>query len=179
MLRTLRLSTHSGALLALLSTIAVRHVAAQGVRGTITADSAVADRAAAPVGRVAAGALLGGAAGLLAGSVTGLYVGGNRCHDPGNPDSCHWLDGLLVGAAVGVTVGTPGGAHLFNRRRGSLAWSLVASAALGVAGAAMFNAADGRPPGGGRNAMLATAVIAVPVLQVVSATIIETRTAKR
>ena len=174
------LSAYSRVLLAaLLSTVAVRQVAAQDVRGAITADSAVADRAATPVGRVVAGALLGGATGLLAGGVTGLYVGGNRCNDPGNPDSCHLLDGLLVGAAVGVALGTPGGAHLLNRRRGSLAWSLVASAALGLAGAAIFNAADGRPPGGGRNAILVTAVIAVPVLQVVSATIIETRTARR
>jgi hypothetical protein len=178
MLRIHTPSAFRRALVALLAAIAVDDVAAQGVRGEATVDSAATDQMA-PVGRVLAGGLLGGAAGLLVGGVTGLYVGGNRCNDPGNPDSCHLIDGLLIGAAVGFTLGTPSGAHVFGRRRGSLGWSLVASAALGLAGAALLNAADQRPPGGARNALLGTVVIGIPLLQVVSATIIETRTARR
>lgn len=130
-------------------------------------------------GRIVGGSLLGGAAGVLLGGVAGAFVGGNRCEDEGNPDSCHGLDGMLLGSAVGFSFGVPVGAHVANRGAGSLGWSLIASAATAAAGAAVLKIADQRPPGAARGILVGTVAISVPVLQVVSATLIQSRTGLR
>ena len=62
-------------------------------------------RPAESVTRVATGATLGGAAGFLAGALAGGYIGGNQGVDEAKPDSCRWLPGMLIGSAVGTTIG--------------------------------------------------------------------------
>lgn len=127
------------------------------------------------IGRAFAGAVLGGAAGALAGGVAGTAVGSNDCYDRGNPDTCRWLEGLVIGGALGITVGIPVGAHLLNRRHGPLAWSLLASVGIATAGAIAFHQADLHARGAGRGTLLSGILIAVPVLQVVTSTVIEVR----
>jgi hypothetical protein len=130
-------------------------------------------------GRALAGALAGGAVGALVGGLAGVYVGGNRCVDAGNPDTCYGIAGLFAGAAAGFTVGTPVGAHLLNRRQGALGPSLLTSAALAAGGVVAFQLADRHARGAARVGTLQAIVVAVPVLQLVSATVIETRTGRR
>lgn len=135
--------------------------------------------AASPAGRPLAGALLGGAAGVLAGGLAGVFIGGNRCADEGNPDSCQALGGLLLGAAVGHTVGAPVGAHLLNRRQGALPASLLASVAIAGAGVAALWATDRLDQHERNNAAQISVAVAVPILQIVSSAIIEQRTSRR
>ncbi len=125
------------------------------------------------------GALAGGAAGALVGGVAGAWIGGNRCVDAGNPDSCYLLLGTVTGLAVGMTIGTPLGAHLLNRRRGDLRTGLLASTAIAGAGLVAFRAADINVRGSARPATLNAILVAVPVLQVATATVIEGRTGAR
>jgi hypothetical protein len=120
--------------------------------------------------------VLGGAAGALAGGIAGLYLGGNRCSSPGNPDSCLGLEGLAVGTAVGFTLGAPVGAHLLDRRHGSLPPSLLASVAIAGAGVAGLWALEQNVEHPRRRTFQVPLAIAVPVLQVVTAAIIEQRT---
>jgi hypothetical protein len=130
-------------------------------------------------GRALGGALLGGAGGLLLGGVAGLYIGGGRCSDSGNPDSCSAFYGALVGAGVGLTVGIPVGAHLLNRRQGALPYSLLASAALATAGAIALQSVAETTDYPRRDKVQRTVVVAVPVLQVVTTTLIESLTSRR
>jgi hypothetical protein len=131
------------------------------------------------VGRPLLGAVLGSAAGGLVGGITGLYIGGNRCIDPGASDTCDWLRGMAVGTTIGVTLGAPVGAHLLNSRRGSLPLSVLASAAIGTAGVLAFRNLEDNPLTRGRNNAIYTIMIGVPVLQVVSSTLIEMRTSPK
>jgi hypothetical protein len=125
-----------------------------------------------------AGAVIGGAAGVLVGGIAGGYIGGNRCIDPGASDTCDWLRGMAVGTVVGVSLGAPLGAHLFNKREGALHWSLIASAAIAGVGFAAFNALEDDPPTTSRNTKLRALMIGVPVLQVIASTVIEVRTSR-
>jgi hypothetical protein len=164
--------------------MAVPALLALAARGVAAQDAPLAPAAAAPgggprVGRALGGSVLGGAAGALLGGVAGAYIGGNRCVDAGNPDSCYGLEGLALGTAVGFTLGAPVGAHVANRRAGSLGWSLLASATIAAAGATALRIADERPPGTARGILVGAVAISVPVLQVLSATLIETRTGRR
>lgn len=146
---------------------------------TSPAWSGLREEGSAP--RPVVGALLGGGAGLLAGGLVGAYVGGNDCEDEGNPDSCKGLEGVVTGAFVGYTIGTPVGAHLQNGRRGALHWSLLSSAAIGVVGLAALRAADvGGDAGttGGQRAVVTGVALSVPVLQLVSSVVIEGRTGR-
>jgi hypothetical protein len=106
-------------------------------------------------------------------------VAGNHCHDPGNPDTCHAPAGLGIGAGLGLTLGAPVGAHLLNGRRGDLRRSLLVSGALAVAGLAAFRAADLLPKGAPRNGTKVIVALGVPVAQLVSAAVVERRTADR
>jgi hypothetical protein len=119
--------------------------------------------------------LLGGVAGGLVGGITGFYIGGKRCVDPGVGETCHYLDGGAAGVFAGVTLGVPVGAHLLNQRRGSLPLSLLASVAIAGAGIAAFQGSDANH---NDNAFF-TIVIGVPVLQVVTSTVIESVTSRR
>jgi hypothetical protein len=136
----------------------------------------------ASAARALAGGVLGGAAGVLLGGLAGAYVGGNRCTDPGNPDTCALIGGVLGGVYVGYTLGTPVGAHLLDRRRGDLRRSTLASTAILVAGVGLLRVAgvslNGTSTPGQRRLAL-TVALAVPVLQLASATVIETRTGRR
>ena len=150
------------------------------------ARSPISRQTVASAGRPVAGALLGGAVGMVAGGLAGLYIGGNRCRTPGASDTCEGLLGMALGAGVGITLGVPVGAHLLNRRQGSLPPSLLASAAIfGVGVAAILaverseDEARRRGDYSQRNGIQVPIALAIPVLQVVSATIIETRTASR
>lgn len=152
---------------------------AQGATAATGPGTTMATSGEPSTGRVVAGALLGGTAGVLVGGLTGFYIGGNRCGQPGNSDSCYGIQGLAVGSVVGFTIGTPVGAHVLNRRRGALTYSLLASTALAAAGFAILRSADLREPGYHRTAVLSAVVITVPILQIVTATIIERRSNRR
>ena len=130
------------------------------------------------VGRPLLGAVLGSAGGALIGGITGLYIGGNRCIDPGASDTCDWLRGMAVGTTVGVTLGAPVGAHLMNNRRGSLPLSVLASAAIGTAGVLAFRNLQNNPLSSGRNSAIYSIMIGVPVLQIISSTVIEVQTSR-
>ena len=159
-----------------------RPLVSQPFAGVVLADDQVTRApmaAASSAGRPIAGALLGGAAGVLIGGIAGAFIGGNRCSDPGNPDSCLALGGLLVGSGVGVTLGAPIGAHLLNRRQGALPVSILASAAIAGAGLATLWATDRLESHQRNNAAQLSFAVAVPILQVVSAAIIEQRTSGR
>jgi hypothetical protein len=120
--------------------------------------------------------VLGGAAtaavGMVAFGFVGALIGGNSCADIGNPDSCRGMEGGLWGAAVGYTVGIPAGVHLANGRAGRLGPSLLASAAIAGAGAAIGF-------GIGTDQSIAVAALSAPIIQMVSSVIIERRTARR
>jgi hypothetical protein len=156
------------------------------VAGTAVAASSLhaqgaPSRATPSVGRSLAGALVGGAAGVLVGGIAGGYIGGNRCTIEGNPDSCRAIGGAIVGGYVGYGLGVPVGAHLLDRRRGKLGWSLAASAALAAVGVSALVAAeerDGDPARRGERDRYAAIAFAVPVLQVLSAVAIETGTGR-
>lgn len=126
----------------------------------------------ASVSRLVAGGLLGGAAGALAGGLAGFAVGGNRCDDEGNPDSCRGLEGAAIGTVAGEALGIPLGVHMAGGRRGRLAPSMAASAviaAVGV-GAILASKEDGVAVG---------VALSVPVVQIVASTWIERATARR
>ena len=135
--------------------------------------------AASSVGRPLIGAIAGGAAGLLVGGIAGAYIGDQHCASEGNPDSCYTIAGFFGGAAVGVTLGTPIGAHLMNRRHGNLTYSLLASTGIAVAGAIAIRQADIHVLGSSRTLVLNSLIVGVPLLQVVSSTLIESRTSRR
>jgi hypothetical protein len=120
--------------------------------------------------------VVGGAAtaavSMVAFGFVGALIGGNSCADRGNPDSCRGMEGALWGAAVGYTVGIPAGVHLANRRAGSLGPSLLTSAAIAGAGAAIGF-------GIGTDQSIAVAALSAPILQMVSSVIVERRTARR
>jgi hypothetical protein len=120
--------------------------------------------------------VLGGAAtaavGVVAFGFVGALIGANSCADSGNPDSCRGIEGALWGAAVGYTVGIPAGVHLANRRAGSLGPSLLTSAAIAGAGVAIGF-------GIGTDQSIAAAALSAPIIQMVSAVIIERKTARR
>jgi hypothetical protein len=134
---------------------------------------------AASYGRPVAGALLGGAAGALAGGIAGLYIGGNRCSEPANSDTCQGLEGLVVGSALGITLGAPLGAHLLNGRRGSLPLSMLGSAAVGGLGVLAILAVEQNVEGSRQGGIQVPLAVATPVLQVITAAIIERRTSVR
>jgi hypothetical protein len=123
-------------------------------------------------GRLVAGGLLGGVAGVAVGSLAGAFIGANSCLDEANPDSCRPAEGFAIGALSGGSAGIPLGVHLANGRAGYLAPSLLASAAIAVAGGITFARAD-------NNAVMVGAVVAVPVLQIASSVAIERATARR
>jgi hypothetical protein len=123
-------------------------------------------------GRLVTGGLLGGVVGVAAGGLLGAFIGANSCLDEGNPDSCRAMEGLAIGGVSGGSAGIPIGVHLLNGRAGYLAPSLLASAAIAVAGGITFARAD-------NNAVLVGAVVAVPVLQIASSVAIERATARR
>lgn len=117
--------------------------------------------------------LLAGTAASAAGVIVGGYLGyrldydvlhwdcEHGCEDPG-------LKGMLAGAMVGSALLTPLTVHLVNGRRGSLPLACLSAAAIGSLGviAAAGDGAEGL-------------LLALPVAQVVSAVLIERRTALR
>lgn len=129
-------------------------------------------------GFTALGAVVGAAAGTLAGGLIGGAITSRDC-ETGNPDAClgDAAPGLLVGAGLGYAVGAPVGAHLGNGRRGNLGRSLLVSSALfGVQAVAVTLIGDEVHTGLERSA-IPVVFIAVPAAQLVSAVLIERRTA--
>lgn len=129
-------------------------------------------------GSTVLGATLGAAAGTLAGGLIGGAITGNDC-DPGNPDAClgEAIPGLLVGAGIGYAVGAPVGAHLGNGRRGRLGRSLLVSSALfGVQAVTLALVGEEASTRLERSA-IPLVFLAIPAAQLVSAVVIERRTA--
>ncbi|HEY0304340.1 MAG TPA: hypothetical protein VGC44_05170 [Longimicrobiales bacterium] len=84
--------------------------------------------------KMAAYGLLTGAAGFLVGGLVGAALSGDR------DDSDSWveaLEGAVIGGTIGESLMMPVGVHLANDRRGDLLWSMPASLAIGVTGAAI------------------------------------------
>jgi hypothetical protein len=167
------------ALSASLAVLGSRTLPAQSAALATVPAAATASLSSPSTGRALGGAILGGAGGLLLGGITGLYVGGGRCSEAGNPDACKEFYGLLIGAGVGLTLGIPVGAHLLNRRQGSLPYSLLASAALAAVGAVALQSVEGSTDWEHRDNVRGTVVIGVPILQIVSTTLIESLTSRR
>ena len=83
---------------------------------------------------MAAYGLLTGAGGFLVGALVGAALSGET------DDEDSWvksLQGAVVGGTIGESLMVPVGVHLGNDRRGDLHWSMPASLAIGVAGAAI------------------------------------------
>lgn len=83
--------------------------------------------------KMAAYGLLTGAAGFLVGGLVGAALSGER------EDADSWVDaleGAVIGSTIGESLMLPVGVHLANDRQGDLLWSMPASLAIGVAGAA-------------------------------------------
>jgi hypothetical protein len=131
--------------------------------------------------RLVGGGVLGGVAGVLAGGLLGLVAGGNHCTDSGNPDTCYGLEGTLIGAAAGYTVGVPVGTHYANHRRGNLGRSLLVSTAIAGAGAGVL-AASGVHWNSASNStgrkVVPVVLLAVPIAQIVASVRIEERTSR-
>ena len=84
--------------------------------------------------KMAAYGLLTGAAGVLLGGLVGAALGGDT------EDADSWVEGLqgaVIGATIGESLMLPIGVHFGNGRQGELLWSMPASLAIGVAGAAL------------------------------------------
>ena len=106
------------------------------------------------------GGIAGGGLGVVAGGWAGAKIREHECEDCG-------LSGLLYGAVLGGSAALPVGVHLANGGRGKLGPSLLASLALGGAGlgaAALTNEYG--------------ILLAVPVVQLVSAIAIERATSR-
>ena len=85
--------------------------------------------------------LLTGAAGLLLGGLVGAALSGDT------DDSDSWVKGLqgaVIGATIGESLMLPVGVHIGNGRQGELLWSMPASLAIGVAGAAISREFESR-----------------------------------
>ncbi len=84
----------------------------------------------------------------------------------------------IWGAGVGITALTPLGAHVGNRKRGNLAYTMLASAALFAGEVIVLNALveDGRTEHKGTVFGIA---IGMPVVQIIATTLVERATAKR
>jgi hypothetical protein len=104
------------------------------------------------------GGVAGAAVGMLVGGVAGVKSYEGHCED------C-FLPGLFYGAAAGGSAALPLGVHVANGRRGSYGTSLLASLAIGGAGVGLAAATDEYG-----------VLLAVPVVQLVSAVLIERRT---
>jgi hypothetical protein len=111
------------------------------------------------------GGLTGGMAGFFGGGYLGyLLSGGDRgCGE----EDCGLL-GVVYGAAAGESILLPLGVHLANHRRGSYAYSLLASVAVGALGIGLAGATDS-----------AELLLAVPIGQLVSSVLIERATSRR
>ena len=110
------------------------------------------DLDASPFGAVA-GALVGGSAGAIGGALIGA---GGDCYET----CAGFVWGFLVGEAVGAALG----AHAFNRGRGNLGVTLLASGGVTAAGLGVLDVVGGE---GGVLLLSAVAqVVAVTVAQV-------------
>ena len=117
--------------------------------------------------RLASFGLLGGGLGLVAGGLLGAVVGGNDSDDP-DEAWVNALQGSVIGATIGESIGLGSGVHLANDRRGNFVLGTVASLAIGAAGAALvFENQD--PP--------AAPIIlaATPIAQLIATIMIERR----
>lgn len=116
---------------------------------------------------LAAGGLVGGAAGFFGGALVG--VAACQCDDVEGLDD---LEAAIIGAAAGAALGIPLGVHLANGRRGNLAYSLLASAALTTVGLLVAANADD-------DTATAVALVAIPVSSIVASIVIERKTGDR
>ena len=117
--------------------------------------------------RLASFGLLGGGIGLVAGGLLGALIGGNDSDDP-DEAWVNALQGSVIGATIGESIGLASGVHLANDRRGNFVLGTVASLAIGAAGAALvFENQD--PP--------AAPIIlaATPIAQLIATIMIERR----
>lgn len=123
------------------------------------------------VGRMLVGGIVGGGAGLLVGGLAGAVAGSRHCSDPGNPDSCSGLEGMVIGGITGQAIGISAGVHLANGRRGELNPSLALNLALAAVGTAAVVRSD-------RRSVALGVALMVPVAQLVSSIVIERRTSR-
>ncbi|MBA3658187.1 MAG: hypothetical protein H0W67_01160 [Gemmatimonadales bacterium] len=109
---------------------------------------------------LALGGILVGGAGMVAGAAIGAQLREDHCEDCG-------LAGLIYGGILGELATVPLGVHLANRRQGSYSLGLLSSLAVTGAGLAIAAGAD-------RTEVL----LAVPVLQIITAVAVERATSR-
>jgi hypothetical protein len=117
--------------------------------------------------RIVMGALLGSVGGGLGGALLGYQfeTGSSSC----GGDSCG-LGGFLLGAAVGSTLMTPILAHAIGGKRGDLSAGILVTALASVAIVGASTQSD---------AMLGVLWITFPLTHVLTAVLMEKRTARR
>ena len=122
----------------------------------------------AHLGKVYAGGVLLGLTGFFAGGLTGYFVSRGGC---AGEDYCG-LEGFLIGAAVGGTLGMGYGVHLGNGRRGSLPLVLLTGAGIwGVGiGAAALSGWD--------DPLTGIVAIGVPIVQLLGTVAVERATGR-
>jgi hypothetical protein len=150
------------------------------VRGTTDTLAAVARArpvadAAPATGRTVLGATAGAVLGGVVGGVIGAATASReRVCQVGDPDGClgATIPRALWGTGVGITLGTPVGAHLGSGRRGNLVYAMLASAGLFAGELIALDALvdDGRTEHKGTVVGIA---VSVPVLQIIATTLTE------
>lgn len=109
---------------------------------------------------LALGGILIGGAGMVAGAAIGGQLRQDQCEDCG-------LAGVIYGGIIGELATVPLGVHLANRRQGNYSLGLLGSLVVTGAGLAIAKQMD-------RTEVL----LAVPVLQVITAIAIERATSR-
>jgi hypothetical protein len=135
--------------------------------------------AAAPASAQTGRTVLGATAGTIVGGLSGALIGGwvassaQPCQN-GDPDGClgATIPKAIWGTGIGITVGTPIGAHLGNRRAGHPLYTLLTSAGLFAGEVIALNSLveDGHTK---HKSTVVGIAVAVPVLQIIGTTIAE------
>lgn len=107
------------------------------------------------------GGILGGGVGFVAGALVAGAIANEEC-DVEDLGCLIWS--LFVGAEIGEAALLPVGVHIGGGRRGDFVLELVTAAGIGALGLGMTAAVNDPAP-----------LVVVPVLQVLVATVIETR----
>ena len=130
-------------------------------------------------GRTVFGATAGAVLGGLAGAIIGGWTASNAppCQI-GDPDGClgATIPRAIWGTGIGITLGTPVGAHLGNHKRGNLLYTTLASTALFAGEVLALRSLIHEGRSDHADAVIGIA-IGVPVLQIITTTIVERATA--
>lgn len=147
----------------------LRHLVTLLGFATVLTASAHAQSSAAKRGTVGASVTGGITLGILGFALGGVV--GNAVADCPVDHQCR-TTGILLGAAAGGTLGMALGVHLGNKSRGDFFRSFITGAAVWAGGIGILAL-------GGDGAVLSLALVAVPVLQMVTMVAVERSTARQ